>query len=190
MLKKKSFGTFSALTAVCLLLLSNASPSSAHTVSTTSGSCWSYLGTHNPSTSATFKYHESVTSTYKTANANGIAKWKSATSSKLTATENSSSPNTILEYWGTLSPYYAYHTVTGESGEHQTSWQIDYNAYKMQNFGSFRDVIAAHEWGHVWGLDESWCAQVLMYAEIGDGGGTAQGPHSADVTGVKTIYGF
>ncbi|MDN4096210.1 matrixin family metalloprotease [Brevibacillus agri] len=191
MLKKTKVGSlFASLAIACLLLLSNTPSSSAHTVSTTSGSCWSYLGSHNPSTSATFKYDASVTSTYKTANANGADMWKTATGNKLTATLNTSSPNTILEYWGTLSGYYAYHTVTGENGEHQTSWQIDYNAYKMQNFGSFRDTIAAHEWGHVWGLDESSCGQVLMYSRIGDGGGTATSPTSSDVAGVKAIYGF
>ncbi len=96
--------------------------------------------------------------------------------------------NFVGAYSNWFSIYNAYHEPLTTDGEHHT-FKIMFNDAKVDDFSDdFLATLAAHEWGHVWGLKDVSYSHVLMYSRIGDGGGTADGPTQADLNGLMAIY--
>jgi hypothetical protein len=177
----------------CLVFGSFYSIANAHSVSTTSGSGWEYEGSHSPLSTAYYTYDSSANKTwdnvdYRTINRGGIQIWTDA-QTYVKAAVDYESGNKIYVYSSWWSNYYAYHKALEKDNEHQKKWELRYNHRKMKSFSTdFKKTVAAHEWGHVFGLKDVSYSHVLMYNKIGEGGGSADGPSTADINGIKAIW--
>ncbi|MFD1738340.1 hypothetical protein ACFSCX_17595 [Bacillus salitolerans] len=109
------------------------------------------------------------------ANANAITLWRDA--SDVDGAYDEESGNTIEVYENFLSRFAAYQDVLTASGEHATTWRIRLNHAKLKTASAaFRETFIAHEWGHTFGLGNHGYSQQLMFRDIWEGGGTADGP--------------
>lgn len=145
---------------------------------------WKYVGSHWPSTST--KYFEATTDTWESRFKSGASKFRSESGSKFSISEVSvgNTQNFIENSSSSSATWVARRTVYSVSNDHPARWRIQFNSAKSANSWT---TVAAHEIGHVFGLDdlyEGYNNKKLMYGY--DSG--VRYMQSSDKAGFNYIY--
>lgn len=190
---KQVFKRLIALLA-CAAIIATVSPtqSSAHTVTNqgSESSGWVH-GTHALSSTQKYFYVAGTDQFWKDRFNSGDSYMYSQSGYHLNMVNDSAwNTNNYVEAQNVSSATWVARTVYNVSGQHKTTWWIQFNSKYQGSYSTSQwNYIAEHEIGHVFGLKdlyESYNNYRLMWWQAGNYSGLT----SAEKTGLSIIWGY